>query len=49
MRMIAANFDIEAAIKDAEAVIAMSQKIHDPENHHLFAEAAQEAFKDVEL
>lgn len=47
---IAANFDIEAEIKKAEAAIALSQKIHDPENAHLFtAEAAQEAFKDVKL
>jgi hypothetical protein len=49
-REIADRFDIQAEIKKAEAVIAMSQKIHDPENDHLFtAEAAQEAFKDVKL
>lgn len=49
-RRIADSFDIQAEIKKAEETIRLSKQIHDPENAHLFtAEAAQKAFKDVEL
>lgn len=49
-REIADRFDIQAEIKKAEEAIRLSKQIHAPENAHLFtAEAAQKAFKDVEL